>query len=179
MANVKHGVIRTDLMRGTDVGPALRSLKYMGTGSTATEIDNGNVVKLDSLLVIDATAGTYEREIWKAVTPAKSDALTDIAIVATPETLYDERLHNLSDFYNEAGAPARGYIPHSGDIFSVTPEALNIASGATPAVGWVVELMAGIKLNCVASATSGSTVLGKVIAIEQTSRYTYYVIKVA
>ena len=169
MAN--HGVIRTDRMYGTDVAANLVSVKYMGTGATATAIDNGNVVKLDGLM-----AG--EREVYKGVTPAASDALDNIAIIATPEVLYDEHKKGLEEFENEAGRICRAYIPHTHDIFSVTADALDIASGATVAVGWVAELKAGTKLTLKASATSGSTQVGKIIAIETVGRYTYYVIQV-
>ena len=167
-----HGVIRTDVMFGTDVCPEVRSARYMGSGSTATEIDNGNVVLLNGLM-------TGERELYKAVTPAANSAIDQIAIVATPEVMYDERKKNLDEFYNEAGAAIRVYRPHTHDVFSVTADALNIANGVTPAVGYAVELMAGTKLNVAASATNGSTQVGKLIAIEETQRYTYYVIEVA
>lgn len=166
-----HGVFRSDLMSGTDVAADLVSVKYMGDGSTPTAIDNGCVVKLDGLM-------TGEREIWKGVTPSADTALSDIAIIGSVETLYDERKKNLDEFENEAGVAARGYVPHSRDIFSVTADALNIGKSVTPAVGYVVELMAGVKLNVVASATGSATQVGKIIAIEKAGRYTYYVIKV-
>ena len=92
--------------------------------------------------------------------------------------MYDERKKNLDEFENEAGTICRGYIPRSRNVFSVTADALNIASGVTPAVGSIVELMAGVKLNVVATLTSGSTKVGKIIAIESAGRYTYYVIKI-
>lgn len=164
-----YGVIRTDRMFGTDNRAGLVSVKYMGSGSTETAIENGNVVKLDGLM-------TDEREIYKGVTPAANSKLNEIGIVATPEVMYDERKHNLDEFVNEAGKIARAYRPHSGDIFSVTKDALDGA--AAPAVGNVVELKAGIKLNVAASATSGSTKVGTIIAIDNVGRYTYYVIQV-
>ena len=161
----------TDKMMATDVRSMLESVKYMGAGSTATAIDNGNVVKLDGSLM------TGEREIKKGVTPAANDALDAIVLIASPEVMYDERKRNLDEFQNEAGKVCRGYHLHSGDIFSVTKDALDGA--ATPAVGNVVELKAGIKLNVAASATGGSTVVGKIIAVDVVGRYTYYVIQVA
>lgn len=169
MAN-KHGVIRTDLMSGTDVAADLLSVKYMGEGATETAIDNGNVVMIDGLM-------EGEREVRLGKTPAANTPIDQIAIVATPEVLYDERKKNLDEFVNEAGAICRAYIPRSRNIFSVTAEALNLNGEA--AVGHVVELMAGVKMNVVASATDGSTVIGKIIAIEKGSRYTYYVIQIA
>lgn len=166
-----YGVVRTDRLMGTDVRSMLESVKYMGAGSTATAIDNGNVVKLDGSLM------TGEREIKKGVTPAANDALDAIVLIASPEVMYDERKRNLDEFQNEAGKVCRGYHLHSGDIFSVTKDALDGVSA--PAVGNVVELKAGIKLNVAASATGGSTVVGKIIAVDVVGRYTYYVIQVA
>ena len=166
-----YGVVRTDKMMATDVRSMLESVKYMGAGSTATAIDNGNVVKLDGSLM------TGEREIKKGVTPAADDALDAIVLIASPEVMYDERKRNLDEFQNEAGKVCRGYHLHSGDIFSVTKDALDGVSA--PAVGNVVELKAGIKLNVAASATGGSTVVGKIIAVDVVGRYTYYVIQVA
>ena len=166
-----YGVVRTDRLMGTDVRSMLESVKYMGAGSTATAIDNGNVVKLDGSLM------TGEREIKKGGTPAANDALDAIVLIASPEVMYDERKRNLDEFQNEAGKVCRGYHLHSGDIFSVTKDALDGVD--TPAVGNVVELKAGIKLNVAASATGGSTVVGKIIAVDVVGRYTYYVIQVA
>lgn len=166
-----YGVVRTDRLMGTDVRSMLESVKYMGAGSTATAIDNGNVVKLDGSLM------TGEREIKKGVTPAANDALDAIVLIASPEVMYDERKRNLDEFQNEAGKVCRGYHLYSGDIFSVTKDALDGVD--TPAVGNVVELKAGIKLNVAASATGGSTVVGKIIAVDVVGRYTYYVIQVA
>lgn len=167
-----YGVIRTDRMYGTDVAANLISTKYMGSGSTATAIENGGVVRLDGLM-------TGEREVFKGVTPAANTPIGQIAVIATPEVLYDERMKNLDQFINEAGAICRAYIPHTHDIFSLTPDALSIADGVTPAIGYSVELTAGNKMKVVASPTSNSTQVGKIIDIEKTSRYTYYVIKVA
>ena len=170
-----YGVVRTDNMFGTDVRAGLVSIKYMGAnGQTATAIENGNVLKVGALMG-DATNG-YEREIFVGAAPAANDELKDIVLVATPEVMYDERKRNLDEFINEAGRACRGYRLHKGDIFSVTKDALD--GVAAPAIGNVVELKAGTKLNVAASATSGSTQVGKIIAIDVVGRYTYYVILV-
>lgn len=172
----KHGVVRTDKLMGTDVRSMLVSLNYVVTDNevtTETEIDNGNVVKLGDLK-------EGEREIYIASTPAATDALADIVLVASPEVMYDERLKDLADYYNEAGKNVRGYRLHSGDIFSLTAEALEGTTGesGTLAVGSVVELQAKTMLKAVASGTSGSTAIGKIIAIDVVGPYTYYVIQV-
>lgn len=166
-----HGVIRTDRMYGTDVAANLISVKYMGSGTTPTAIDNGNVVLLDGLM-------TGEREVYKGKTPAANSALDSIAIIATPEMFYDERKKNLEEFENEAGAICRAYRPHTHDIFSLTKEALEASDFDAVAAGDVVELKAGTKLQVVSSLTSLSTQVGKILAIETAGRYTYYVIEV-
>ena len=166
-----YSIVRTDKLAGTDNRAFMRSVRYAESG-TATAIENGNVVLLGAL-------ENGSREVYTATTPAADSDIKDIALVATPELMYDERLKNLDDFINEAGKIARGYALHTGDIFSVTKDALDGA--AAPAVGDVVELKAGTKLNVVAAATgatSGSTVVGKIIDKNIVGRYTYYVIQV-
>lgn len=172
MAN--HAVIRKDRLYGTDVAPALVSMRYVDSNGNGAAIDNGNVVRLDGLMV--HTDGTIERELYKAVTPAANTDLKDIAIVGTPEVMYDERKKNLDEFVNEAGADSLGYRPHAGDMFGVTADGLSAA--ATIAKGDLVELQAGTKLKVVKSATNGSTQVGVIADINKVGRYTYYVVEV-
>lgn len=171
-----YGVVRTDKLMGTDVRSMLESVKYMGSGSTATAIENGCVVKLDGTLI------DGEREIKKGVTPAATDALDSIVLIAAVEVDYDERKHDLDEYISPAGKTVRGYHLHSGDIFSVTADALafNTSEATDGKVNSVVELKAGVKLNVkTGSATASSTVVGKVIAIDVVGKYTFYVIQVA
>ena len=175
---LNYAVVRTDNMYGTDVRAGLVSIEYMGAnGSTPTAIENGNVLKVGALLSHGTSPDiTYEREIFVGSAVAANDSLDSVVLIATPEIVYDERLQALDDFRNEAGKPARGYHMHSGDIFSVTKGALDGA--ASPAIGNIVELKAGTKMNVAASATSGATTVGKIIAIDVVGAYTYYVIRV-
>lgn len=161
-----NAVVRTDKMFATDNRAGLVSVRYQ-PGDTMTAIDNGNVVKIGAL-------EEGSREVYKGVTPAANDAIKDIVLIASPEVMYDERKRNLDEFQNAEGAIARGYHLHTNDIFSVTKEAL---TGDEPAVGKVVELAAGTKLNVTTSATG--TVVGTIIDINVVGRYTYYVIQVA
>lgn len=177
-----YAIVRTDNMVGTDARSNLVSLRYLGSGgSTPTAIENGHVLKVGAHLshTVD-TSTVYEREIYIGGDVAANDALKDIVLVATPELMYDERLHGLDDFINEAGTTIRGYRLHSGETFSVTKPAL--AGASAPAVGDVVELAAGTKLSVVAAATGatqGSTVVGKIDSIETVGRFTFYTILVA
>lgn len=160
----KHAVVRTDLMAATDVRSLLVSVKYMGEdGATPTEIDNGNVLRLGDLM-------DGEREIYVGAATAADTAINDVVLVASVEVMYDERKKNLDEYVNEADKICRGYRLHSGDVFSVTAEALT----GSPTVGSAVTLDAGTKL-----AVGGSgTAVGKIIAVDVVGRYTYYVIKV-
>ena len=170
----KHAVIRKDRLYGTDVAPALVSLRFVDGNGKGADIDNGNVVRLDGLMTY--TDGTIERELYKAVAPAANTPLADIAIVGTNEVMYDERKKNLDEFYNEAGRNSLGYRPHAGDMFGVTAEGLDAA--AAIAKGDIVELQASTKLKVVKSATAGSTKLGVIADINKVGRYTYYVVEV-
>ena len=161
-----NAVVRTDKMFATDNRAGLVSVRYQ-PGDTMTAIDNGNVVKIGAL-------EEGSREVYKGVTPAANDAIKDIVLIASPEVMYDERKRNLDEFQNAEGAIARGYHLHTNDIFSVTKEAL---TGDEPAIGKVVELAAGTKLNVAASATG--TLVGTIIDINVVGRYTYIVIQVA
>lgn len=164
-----HAIVRTDLMYATDVRAGLVSVRYQ-PADTKTAIDNGNVVLLTSL-------ETGSREVYKGVTPAANSSLKDVVLVASPEVMYDERLRNLGDFYNVEGKIARGYHLHTNDVFSVSKEALD--GVAEPAVGNVVELKAGTKLNVATSLTSGSTKVGEVIDVNVVNGVKLYAIKVA
>lgn len=170
-----YAVVRTDKLHGVDTRIGVCSVRYQPTVNgvaTKTEIENGNVVLLNGL-------ETGEREIYVATTPAANSNFKNIALVAAPEVMYDERLVNLDQFINVAGKAARAYRLHDGDIFSVTKEALD--GVASPAIGDGVELKAGTKLNVTAAAsgaTQGSTVVGKIIDKNVVGKYTYYAIEV-
>lgn len=166
-----YGVVRTDRMSGTDDRSQLVSIRYMGAdGATPTAIENGNVLLVKNLI-------EGEREIHVGAAVAANSPLSEVVLIASPELNYDERDKALDDFRNEADGPAcRGYHFHNADNFSVTKAALD--GKAEPAVGDVVELKAGTKLNVAASATSGATRVGTINEIEVKGPYTYYNITV-
>ena len=178
---MSYGVVRTDNMYATDVrGGGLVSIKYIVTENagqanetkTETAIENGCVLKIGDLM-------DGQREVYEGTAPAKGDALGDLCLIATPELMYDERKHDLDEFINEAGKIARGYRFHHADTFSLTADAFETALSEI-AVGNIIELQNNkTKMKVVASATASTTTVGKIIAIEQAGKYTYYVICVA
>lgn len=147
----KYPVITREAMASEYNGVLRKSAKYLPSG-VETAISNGNVVVLGSLI-------SGEREMYTATTPTVDTALSAIAIVTTPEVIADERLKNLSDFTNEAGAELTVDKLTSGDVFSLTSEGFS----GTPAVGKVVELQAGVVLKVVDVLTVGSTKVGDIV----------------
>lgn len=181
MANVKYGVVRTDLMHGTDNGADLVSIKYYDSNGNATEIENGSIVQLVELDKTGASSSFYnkEREIWVAV-DATQDAVGGgkLVLVATPEVMYDEHKHNLSDFINKPDAVARGYILRSGDIFSISTECLG---NTVPSYDQTYAKYAGVSAgggNKIFLSTSTTGAFGEIIAVERANSYTYIVIRV-
>lgn len=159
-----YTVIRTDLLSGTDVAADLVSLRVYDADDKPIAVENGTLVELKG----------YEdgqREVMKAVLATSATAKEDVAIVASVETMYDERKKNLDEFINEAGAICRGYIPRSRNIYSVTKD--GFVGGNVPAKDAEVGIGADGKLD------AAGTGYGTVMAIEVAGRYTYYVIKIA
>lgn len=158
-----YAYVRTDNLSGTTVAKDLASAKFYN-GSAEAEIENGNVVTLGGY--IDG-----ERELKKATAPTATTKLRDLYLVATPEVVKEKNYYGLGEFINEAGAAIRCYRLTAGDIFSVTEEALD----GDAEVGSIVEVQASTKLKVVKTATSGSTTVGTVTALEGD----YIVIEVA
>jgi len=164
MADTKHAIIRTDLMIGTDVGAHLGMGRYLGGDGatpTPTAIDNGNVVKIGGLI-------EGERDLRVYTTPAANTPIDQIGIIASPERFYDGLTHGVKDYVNIEGHNLRVYLltgMTSSSCFTVTADGFEIGTGLTPEKGWTAELMAGTKLKLVATATAGSTVVGKVIGV--------------
>lgn len=159
-----YTVIRTDLLSGTDVASDLVSLRVYDGSDNPIEVENGTIVELKG----------YEdgqHEVMKAVLATSASKIEDCAIVATEEVFYDERKKNLDEFINEAGTIARGYIPRSRNMYSITKE--GFVDGAVPTKGDEVGIGANGKID------ASGTGYGTIMAIEVAGRYTYYVIKIA
>ncbi len=164
---VMHAVVRTDDMYATLNTTGNVSVRFYN-GDKEAAIDNGNVVKIGKI-------EDGSREVYKAEAPTSSTPLKEVALITTPEVMYDERKRNLYEFTNEAGAISRAFYLHEHDNFSVTKEALTFTT--EPKVGDIVELADGTKFSVVTSK-SGATVVGHIDAVEVAGIYTYYVIKV-
>lgn len=166
-----HGVVRTDKMWGTDVRSGMVSVKVTENDG----IDNGCVAILGDLIAKGESA--KEREIYAITKPTASSDFDAVVLIATPELNANPLEYAIENFYNKKNSIARGYRLHKGDIFSVTKECL-AGVGDSTAAGDAVELKADYKLNVAASATSGSTVIGKLLDIEMVAGKQFFVIEV-
>ena len=155
---VSNAIIRLDNVSATHDGSLLKSVKL------TTPLQNGSVVEIGGLV-----AG--EREIHSTATPKVTS--TYFGILCTPELMYDEK-KQMDEFINSVDKPARAFVPTKGDIFSATVEAFS----TTPKVGNAVELAAANTMKVVASATSGSTQIGKIVEIDVVGSKTFYVVEV-
>lgn len=165
-----YAVVRTDRMTGTTDSARLVTVKYFDGENNPAPIENGTWVKLDGLV-------EGEREVFKATAPAKDTPITEMALIANPEVMYDERKKNLDEYINEADTLIRAYLPVNMNIYSVTAEAFSNAEPDDIEVGQTVELTADSeKPTVVASPTADTTTIGEIIEIEQTRRYKYYAV---
>ena len=89
-----HAIVRLDNCSAQYNGALVKSVKYY-VGSTATNLDNGNVIALSGL-------DTGEREIYKAIAPAT--ATRNVLLACGVELMYDEStyhgLGDCSDYYH-------------------------------------------------------------------------------
>lgn len=149
-------VITREAMASEYDGTKRKSAKYYTVASsvyTEAEIENGMLVKIDSL---------ESRNVFKVIAPSKDDKLADLWIVTTPEVDADERNRNLSDFKNKKGAIITIDKLTAGDIIG-----LENGLDGTAAVDNVICLGAsgGVKMSTDEAATSLGTQIGKVLDI--------------
>lgn len=164
-----YAVVRTDKMYGTDVRAGVVSLFVCSSSEDSQAVENGTIVANMGLRT-NAYEHIKESEIYIGQVAQDSDDHSNLILVASPEVMYDERMRNLDEFINEAYVPARGYVIHPHDVFSVTKEAFK--GGNVPAVQDELGLYDG-KLY---KKENGS--FGTCIGIDVVGRYTYYVIEV-
>ena len=151
-------VVRTDLMSGVKQPADMVSLRFYNGSDELAAVENGVIAKITALE--SHTVGsdtTYEREIWKAVAAAGTDALADCVLIASPEVMYDERKHDLDEFINDAGVAAEGFV-------------------VVPAIGDSVYVGAGGKLT--KTQPSGASAFGKCVHIETVGSKTFYAIQI-
>lgn len=158
-----YAVVRTDNLSGIIDGARLATVHFYDGNGAAAAIENGNIITLN---------GIDEPGVYKAIAPTAKQGLGKLALVATPEIMSDRQYKNLDDFINIAGAEVRVYILHSGDVFSVTADALSAAPAAST-VG--VEVQASTKLKVVTALTDA---VAEYLGSDVENGYTYYKFRV-
>ena len=159
---MSYGVFRSDAIKATKAGNIKSGRYYVSTDPTA--IDNGCIVKLDSLI-------SGERDLWKVVAPGAITA-GNLYIVASPEIIYDETLKSsgaLDKFQNAAGANITLIPLEVGDTFSISDDCITPIDDDDdiPAVGsYVTPAATGVKWAEVASIAKSEVFYGKIIARE-------------
>lgn len=166
-----YAVVRTDNLSGIVDGAKLATALYYNSTPAKAAIENGTVLKLDS---IDTTAP--ERFTWKAVEIASGDRSTakadgTLILVATPEVIKDKKYFDLDEYTNVAGTYLRGYILEQGDVFSVTAEGFTTAP-TNP--GDYITVGAAGKL---VSTGSTAATFAKCLKIETAGAKTFYVLR--
>lgn len=157
-----YGVVRTDSVKATKAGNIKSGRFYVST--TATLLENGNIVKLDSLI-------SGQRDLWKVVEPGAVTA-PNCYLVATPEIIYDETTKAggaLDQFVNAASANITLIPLEVGDTFSISDACITVINDADdlPAVGsYVAPGASGTKWVEVASIAQSEVFYGKIIARE-------------
>lgn len=160
----KYAVVRLDNMQGTTVGTKLRSAKFF-KDEVKVAVENGVLVELGGLL-------EGERELVKAVAAKETTKKGKLALVASPEVIYETKLqYNLENFINEADEAIRCYVLCANDIFSVSVEGFE----AKPAVGQ--GIVAGANGKMKAGAMSDAAI-GEVIAVDVVDGMELFVIEV-
>lgn len=164
-----YGVFRSDAVKATKVGNIKSGRFY--NGSAYATIENGNIVKLDSLI-------TGQRELWKVLAPGAVTA-GNLYIVGTPELIYDEDLKSgqaLNQFSNPANANLTLIPLEVGDAFGITDECITPINDADDIVAigsFVTPSASGTKWTEVAAISSNEVFYGKIIARELYKANTY------
>lgn len=164
MANTKYAVVRLDRLSGTTDGSKLLSGRYYDNNGKAADIQNGSVVHITDTLL--------DREVFKVTAPTETDTKATIGLVASDELDKDSccLVTGLNEFINKAdGEPQRIYRLESGDIFSVTAEAIE----GTAQKGKYLTLGTTTKWK---AATSDANAIATVLDIETVGSKTFYVI---
>lgn len=161
-----YTVFRSDNLPGIDNRAYITSVLVVDGNGDPIAVENGTIVKVGAKV-------TGKHDLYTATLATNSDTdLTKLAILGTPELIYDESTyHNLDEFINPAGKAAAAYMLGRGGDFAVTKEGFASATAPSSVGGTVGIASSGGKINA-----SGSG-LGTVLAIETAGRYTFYTIR--
>jgi hypothetical protein len=149
-----HGILIPKQIAATNIDALTRSAV-----TTATDVDNGNIVKLTTYGV-----ATGQAEVWTAVTPSSVVGLTNLWMVYEPELVWTGSYRGLDpdirNFYTVATNVFSVYSPQEGDVITLTAD--NLVTGTGAAVGSfaiATNSTGGLKLVWTSGWTSSTHVL--------------------
>jgi len=150
---MSHGILIPLQIAATNIDSWTRSAV-----TTATEVDNGNIVKLTTYGV-----ATGQAEVWTAVTPSTGDGLTNLWMVYEPELVWTGSYRGLDpDVRNFSVAATRVFSvfsPQLGDLLRMTAD--NLVTGTGAALGSfaiATNSTGGLKPVWTSGWTSGTAV---------------------
>jgi hypothetical protein len=149
-----HGILIQNAVAAQNIDSFNRSAV-----TTATDVDNGNLVKLTTYGVASG-----EAEVWTAITPTTAAGLTNLWMVYDPELVWTNNYRGLDpdvrNFYVAATRVFSVYSPQLVDIITLTGD--NLVAGTGAAVGSyavATDTTGGLKLVWTAGWTSATPVL--------------------
>ena len=163
-----YAICNLDRMSGTEDSSQLLSVRFYDDTDKEAAIENASIVKVGAFL-------DGQREVRKATAPAGTEKISELALIANSEIIYDESTyHGLEEYINVAGKNVRAYRLHNNDGFSATAEAFS----GTPEKGKYVKVGATTKMVVADSAASG-TIIGTIDDVFTLGADTYYYVQVA
>lgn len=144
----KRGVVNLDKLQATKAGNIESIVADI-------DLDNGSVVTIGGFADMGG-------EVVTATAPANVEE-DEILLVASPETVYDER-EQIYDFYNPKGYRGRAFHLYVGDYVSVST---NMIEG-TPVKGKYLIPQAGqTKLAVADDLTDGTRFAAQIVDLER------------
>jgi hypothetical protein len=123
---MSHGILIPKQIAASNIDAWTRS------AVSASDVDNGNIVKLTTYGVASGQA-----EVWTGVVPASGTGLTDVWMVYEPELVWTGSYRGLNpdvrEFYTAAGLVFSVFKPELDDIITLTAD--NLVTGTGAALG--------------------------------------------
>lgn len=153
---VKHNIINLDKVQSVYNGN-LESMVH------TEDMDNASFVHVGGL-------NKGERELKDVKIPTAESIKTDsIVVIASDEVIKDNRIgYSLSEFYNKANEPMKGYHLIVGDILTVTKTAIE----GEPVVGkFLVPTATSTKLTVADDLLGGTRFVAEILDITEKLGY--------
>lgn len=173
----KHGVVNVARASGTENSTDIYSA-LVTKNDTPIECDNGTIIDLGAVKTLTTLLNEPNLEVYSAQVNTNTSAnKSRLAIVATPELIYDESIHHsLDEYYNEAGLVVRAYALTERSCFSLSAECFTNPDDL--GVNKQVTLSNNGKLTVGSEDTTTAPTFGFIENILEYDFETYYVVRI-